>query len=83
MRWQGIHRLAEFNHNDFLWGLRAPSEVYAPIVDEIWRSERHGDQQEPKETAEKEKEEKKEMATVASDAFVLLEQEAKSGYGQR
>jgi hypothetical protein len=51
-------------------------------VDEIWRSERHGDHQEPKETAEK-AEEKKEMATVASDAFVLLEQEAQSGYGQR
>ena len=38
---QKAHKLANFNHNDFLWGLRAPQEVYGPIVDEIWRSERH------------------------------------------
>jgi lysosomal acid lipase/cholesteryl ester hydrolase len=38
---QKAHRLVGFNHNDFLWGLRAPQEVYGPIVDEIWRSERH------------------------------------------
>lgn len=39
----GAHKLEGFNHNDFLWGMRAPTEVYAPIVDEIWRSERHAD----------------------------------------
>uniref|UniRef100_A0A914CBE6 Partial AB-hydrolase lipase domain-containing protein n=1 Tax=Acrobeloides nanus TaxID=290746 RepID=A0A914CBE6_9BILA len=27
--------LNDFNHNDFLWGLRAPTEVYRPIIDII------------------------------------------------
>src|SRR3569623_2064491 len=27
--------LHDFNHNDFLWGLRAPTEVYRPIIDII------------------------------------------------
>lgn len=30
-----VNKLDAFNHNDFLWGLRAPHEVYRPIVEVI------------------------------------------------
>ncbi|KAI1719872.1 alpha/beta-hydrolase lipase region domain-containing protein [Ditylenchus destructor] len=38
----GVHKLDDFNHNDFLWGLRAAKEVYLPIIDEIRRGESDG-----------------------------------------
>lgn len=31
----GVHKLNLFNHNDFLWGMRAADEVYWPIINEI------------------------------------------------
>lgn len=31
----GVHKLKDFNHNDFLWGMRAADEVYWPIINEI------------------------------------------------
>ncbi|VDD86864.1 unnamed protein product, partial [Enterobius vermicularis] len=30
-------KLDDFNHNDFLWGLRAPEEIYVPIAKNIRR----------------------------------------------
>jgi hypothetical protein len=78
---QQAHKLANFNHNDFLWGLRAPQEVYGPIVDEIWRSERHNPLEERpraeaahgariKEAANKEVE----KLPAAEEGFVLADQ---------
>uniref|UniRef100_A0A914EG39 Lipase n=1 Tax=Acrobeloides nanus TaxID=290746 RepID=A0A914EG39_9BILA len=32
---KGNNKLEDFNHLDFIWGLRAPSEVYEPIIDVI------------------------------------------------
>uniref|UniRef100_A0A0N5ALW2 Abhydro_lipase domain-containing protein n=1 Tax=Syphacia muris TaxID=451379 RepID=A0A0N5ALW2_9BILA len=32
---KSVHRLTDFNHNDFLWGLRAPHEIFFPIADDI------------------------------------------------
>lgn len=34
-----IHKLSGFNHNDFLWGLRARAEVYQPILEEMQRKD--------------------------------------------
>lgn len=35
----GVNKLHDFNHNDFLWGLRAPDEIYKPIVDIILKDQ--------------------------------------------
>ena len=74
---QAAHKLTAFNHNDFLWGLRAPQEVYAPIVDEIWRSERHEEGISGNGGDGRQKEE-----AGREDAFVL-DQLQQNAYGQR
>ncbi|KAH7730832.1 Protein LIPL-6 [Aphelenchoides avenae] len=41
---QQVVKLDGFNHNDFLWGLRAPDELYGPIVNVINQDLRRIDQ---------------------------------------